>query len=356
MKLRVLVAVLCAALLVVPAAFAEVSATMNIAGDVETNTNFTIEDDGSDNSMSWGNNGRTHIKFDGTIEGDNGWFAYGKGDAMIDVSSSVGVDDAYLELGTESFSILIGRYEAPGAFGKGQDTFIVEAPGAPGRYQADYLRGRNDFNNIALKFGSFELGVIVASDSVDYDADSYSITDTAGTSHDLVVTSSFGTNVYGVRPAFTMSSDAFTLNVAAEFATYMPQNTDNNDYAVSKMGGGANVEFAAGAGTVGASVAYGMITGDDMDGNEMDDDSTLSTFGYFTMPVGDNSFGLGGGYTMNSVDDNDDTMFETFASFNQQLPVEGLWLKYAASFASASFDAGDDTTGFGARVRFNYDF
>jgi hypothetical protein len=357
MKLRVL-AVLCAALLVAPAAFAEVSATMGIAGDVETNTDFTIADDGSDNSMSWGNDGRTHIEFTGRVEGDNGWFGAAKGDLMIDTDNSdgLGVDDSYVEFGTESFSILIGRYEAPGAFGKGQDTFIVEAPGAPERYQADYLRGRNDFNNIALKFGSFELGVIVASDSVDYVADSYSITDTAGTTHDLAVTSSFGTNVYGVRPAFSMSSDAFTLKVAAEFATYMPQNTDNNDYAVNKMGGGANVEFAAGAGTVGASVAYGMITGDDMDGNEMDDDSTLSTFGYFTMPVGDNSFGLGGGYTMNSVDDNDDTMFETFASFNQQLPVEGLWLKYAASFASASFDVGDDTTGFGARVRVNYDF
>jgi hypothetical protein len=358
MKLRVL-AVLCAALLVAPAAFAQVSATMGIAGDVETNTDFTISDDGSDNSLSWSNNGRTHIAFTGRVEGDGGWFGAAKGDAMIDVGGTTGVDDAYVEFGTESFSIQIGRYEAKSAFGKGQDTFIVGAPGAPGRYEGKDFRGRLDGTNlIALNAGNFQLVAVIGSDSVDYVADSYSITDTAGTAHDLVVTSSFGTNVYAVRPGFTMSSDAFTLNVTAEFGTYMPQNTDNNDYALNKMGAAANAEFGVGGSTLGASIAYRMITGTEMDNTDMADDSTLSTFLYYTMPVGDNSLGLAGGYTMESVDvtDGDSTMFETYISYNQQLPVEGLWLKYAASFASASFDVGDDTTGFGARVRVNYDF
>jgi hypothetical protein len=317
---------------------------MNIAGDVETNTTLNVKDDGSDNSMSWGNDGRTHIKFDGRIEGDNGWFGYGKGDAMIDVGGSTNVDDAYVEFGTESFSLQIGRYEAKSAFGKGQDTFIAEAPGQPERYEGKTFRGRLDGTNIiALNAGNFQLAAVIGSDSASY-------TDTEG------VETSFDTNVYAIRPGFTMSTDAFTLNVTAEYGTYMPQNSDNNDYALNKMGGAANVEFGVGASTLGASVAYGMVTGDDMAGDEMDDENTLSTFGYYTMPVGDNSFGLGAGFTTKSVDDNDDTMIETFAGYNQQLPVEGLWIKYAASFASASFDVGDDTSAFGARVRFNYDF
>jgi hypothetical protein len=361
MKLRVL-AVFCAALLVAPAAFAELSATMDVSGDVETNTNVEFKDEGSDNYMSWGNDGRTHIKFEGRVEGDNGWFAYGKGDAMISVSGTTGVDDAYVEFGTESFSFLIGRYEAPGAFGKGQDTFIAGAPGAPGRYQGDYARGRFPVNNIALKFaGGFELGVIVGG----LDAGTiYGVTtdpDTGLTTPGVIEIET-ATNGYGVRPHYTLSTDAMTLKIAAEYLTLMPQNTDASDAQTNQFGGSLNAEFNLG-GTLGLSVAYGALTGQDDAGDDLLDQNTLSTFLYYTMPVGEgNSFGVGGGYTMLSVEDyTDDTMFEGFLSFNQQLPVEGLWIKYALSYAGASFDLDsgtdpDDTSSFGGRVRFNYDF
>ncbi len=363
MKLRVLVAVLCATLLVVPAAFAELSATMNIAGDVETNTDVQFKDYGGNNDMSWGNGGRTHIQFDGTIEGDNGWFAYGKGDAMIDVSGSVGVDDAYLEFGTESFSTVIGRYEAPGAFGKGQDTFIAAAPYAPSRYQGDYARGRNPINNIALKFaGGFELGVIVGGLEA---GTIYGITtdpDT-GITTPGVITLDTAINAYGARPVYSLSSDSFGMNVAAEYLTFVPQNSDESDASISRYGASGQFEGYFGGSTAGLSVAYGAETGQDDAGDDLLDQTTLSTFLYWTMPVGEgNSFGLGGGFTAFTVEDfTDDTMFETFASFNQQLPVEGLWIKYALSYAGASFDLDegtdpDDTSSFGGRVRFNYDF
>jgi hypothetical protein len=362
MKLRVLAVVLCAALMVVPAAFAEVSATMGIAGDVETNTDVQFKDGGSNNYVSWGNGGRTHIKFDGRVEGDNGWFGYGKGDAMIDASGSVGVDDAYVEFGTESFSMLIGRYEAPGAFGKGQDTFIAGAPNAPSRYQADYARGRLPINNIALKFaGGFELGVIVGG----LDAGTIygvSTDPDTGVTTPGVITLDTAINAYGARPHYTLSTDAMTLKIAAEYLALMPQDSDASDAEINKFGGGLNAEFNLG-GTLGVSVAYGATTGKDDDGADLLDANTLSTFLYYTMPVGEgNSFGVAGGYTALSVDKfTDDTMFEGFISFNQQLPVEGLWIKYALSYAGASFDYKDlpdpdDTSSFGGRVRFNYDF
>jgi len=362
MKLRVL-AVLCAALLVAPAAFADnmVSATMGIAGDVETNTNVEFKDNGGSNFTSWGNDGRTHIKFSGRIEGDNGWFGYGEGDAMIAASGTTGVDNAFVEFGTESFSFLIGRWEATGLFGKGQDTFITGAPGAPGRYEGNYARGRFPINNMALKFGAFELGVIVGG----LDAGTiYGVTtdpDT-GVTTPGVITLSAAINAYGARPVYVLSTDAMTLKVGGEFLTLMPQDTDASDASINKFGGAANLELSLG-GTLGFSVAYGATTGQDDAGKDLLDASTLSTFAYYTMPVGEgNSLGFGGGFTAFSVDKlTDDTMMEGFISFNQQLPVEGLWIKYALSYAGATFDAKegadpDDTSSFGGRVRFNYAF
>jgi len=354
MKLRVL-AVLCAALLVAPAAFAELSATMDVAGDVETNTNFTIADDGSDNTLTWGNDGRTHIKFSGRVDGDNGWYGYAEGDAMIDTDNSdgIGVDNAFVKFGTESFALLIGRYEATTLFGKGQDTYIVGAPGvsvdvdADGeadfafgtdRYQTDTLRGRNDFNNIDLFFGGLEIGVGIA------------------TQGDM--------NLYGARPVYTLSTDTMTLHVGGEFISYTPTNSDASDASQTDIGVGANVEVSVG-GTLGASVAYGLTTADDDAGNSLPDYSIISTFLYYKMPVGDNTLGLGGGFTAGTTEDVvDATMFEGYVSFKQQLPVEGLYMSYAASFASASFDLDgslgladpDDTSAFGGRVRVNYAF
>jgi hypothetical protein len=40
MKLRVLLVAMCVGLLVVPAAFAELSPTLSLSGDVETNSTF----------------------------------------------------------------------------------------------------------------------------------------------------------------------------------------------------------------------------------------------------------------------------------------------------------------------------
>jgi hypothetical protein len=361
MKLRVLVAVLCASLLVVPAVFADTTASMSISGDVETNTNVDFKDDGANNYVSWGNDGRTHIKFEGRVEGDAGWFGYAKGDAMIATSGSTGVDDSYVEFGTESFSFLIGRYEAPSLFGKGQDTYITEAPGAPSRYQANYARGRLPINNMALKFSNFELGIIVGGLE---EGTIYGVTtdpDTGVTTPGVIEIDE-ALNAYGARPVFKMSTDMMSLSVGGEYLALMPQNTDESDAELNKFGAGVTAEFSVG-GTLGVSLAYGGTTGKDSAGDDLLDANTLSGALYYTMPIGEgNSLGLYGGYTALSVDKlTDDTMFEGFISFNQQLPVEGLWIKYALSYAGASFDYKDlpdpdDTSSFGGRVRFNYDF
>jgi hypothetical protein len=160
-----------------------------------------------------------------------------------------------------------------------------------------------------------------------------------------------------------MDTDTLGVKVAAEYLMYMPQDTEDNDFEDSLYGASGVLEGKFGGSVVGVSLAYGATSGTLEDGTDALDTSTFSSFLYWTMAVGEaNSFGLGGGYTAFSVDKfTDDTMFEAFASFNQQLPVEGLQIKYAASYAAASFDRKDlpdpdDTSAFGVRVRLNFDF
>ena len=361
MKLRIAVVAMCASLLLVPAAFADTTASMSVSGDVETNTNVEFKDDGANNYTSWGNDGRTHIKFEGRVEGDNGWFGYAKGDAMIATSGTTGVDDSYVEFGNESMSFLIGRYEAPSLFEKGQDTFITSAPNAPDRYEGNYARGRLPINNMALKFSGLELGIIVGGleegtiYGVSTDPDT-------GVTTPGVIELDAALNAYGARPVYAYSNDMMSLKIGGEFLTLMPQNTDESDAELNQFGGAANAEFTLG-GTLGVSLAYGAITGKDDAGDDLLDTNTFSSMLYYTMPVGEgHSLGLMGGYTMQEVDTyTEDSMFEGFISFNQQLPVEGLFIKYAGSYAGASFDRDegtdpDDTSSFGMRVRVNYDF
>ncbi len=361
MKLRLVALAVCATLLLVPAAFADTTASMSISGDVETNTNVEFKDDGANNYSVWGNDGRTHIKFEGRVEGDNGWFGYAKGDAMIATSGTTGVDDSFVEFGNESFSFLIGRWEATSLFGKGQDTFITSAPGAPSRYQGDYARGRLPINNMALKIGGLELGIIVGGldegtiYGVSTDPDT-------GVTTPGVITLDAALNAYGARPLYKVSTDMMTVTVGGEFLAYVPQNTDESDAELNRFGGAATAEFNLG-GTLGVSLAYGATTGKDEAGEDLLDSNTLSSMLYYTMPVGEgHSLGFAGGYTMLDVDTyTEDSMFEGYISFKQQLPVEGLFVSYAGSYAGASFDHDegtdpDDTSSFGVRVRMNYDF
>ena len=361
MKLRVAAVAMCASLLLVPAAFAGTTASMNIAGDVETNTTVEFKDDGSNNYNSWANEGRTKIEFTGRVEGDNGWFATAVADAMIDSTGSTGVDDSYVEFGNGSFSFLVGRWEATSLFGKGQDTLIVSAPGAPERYEGNYIRGRLPINNMALKVGGLEIGIIVGGldEGTIYGVSTDSST---GVTTPGVIEIDTALNAYGARPLYTYSIDMMTLTFGGEFVTRIPQNSDESDAELNHFGGAATAEFNVG-GTLGLSLAYGAITGQDDSGEDLLDTNTLSSMIYYTMPVGEgHSLGLMGGYTMQEVDTyTEDSAFEGYISFKQQLPVEGLFLTYAGSYAGASFDRDDgadpdDTSNFGMRVRVNYDF
>jgi hypothetical protein len=242
MKLRALFVVMCAVLLVVPAALAETTASMSISGDVETNTTAegqNIEVKGGDDltSLSWNNSGRTHIQFDGMLEGDTGWFAAAKGDAMIATTGSTGVDDAWVKFGsTGSWSVLVGRYEAWGAFSKGEDVYIASAPAQPARYQGDYWRGRfgGDAGNIALQVGdSLEIGVILGGAAGDSPVIVTETDPDTGNVVTRVVTLPFGLDAYAIRPVYKFSGESFSMAIAGEYGAFMPQDNKiiTDDYA-----------------------------------------------------------------------------------------------------------------------------
>jgi hypothetical protein len=377
MKLRALLVVMCAALLVVPAAFAETTATMSISGDVETNTTIelqTVEVPGGDdlNSNAWTNDGRTHIAFEGRLEGDTGWFAAALGDAMIATTGSTGVDDAWVQFGTEAFSVKVGRYELNGLFDKGEDVYIASAPAQPARYEGNFWRGRfgGTVDNVGLYFGGLELGFILGGAS---DDSPIIITETdpnTGQVTTRVVTLPFSVNAYAFRPVYTLSTDRFTFEIGGEYGMYVPQAdkistadySGDNNYQENRFGGAFNVVGMFGSTSVGISASYGQITGSEIDDSDMNDVTEMAVFGMAKIPVGEaNTLGLGVGYSGVEVDKvGDDNKIEAYVSFIQQLPVEGLKIKYAASYAGANLspDAGSDisNSGFGARIRLNYDF
>ena len=355
---------MCALLLMAQGALAEMTTTMSISGDVETNTTaefFTEEGaDGDTDTSNITNDGRTHIKFEGRTEGDNGWYGAAKGDAMISTDGSTNVDDAYVEFGTSSFAIRIGRYEAEGGFSKGEDVYIAAAPGAPGRYEANYARGRfgSGHGHVGLHFSPSDNLKLYLDSVLGHTTNSYVLALNDGTEE----TADVAVNVFGVRPLVKFSNDAFTVKLTGDLLKSVPQDSDS-DYDKTKWGFGVDASTTFGNVTVGAAVARGTESGTSVTNIDFDEKYTLSTFGYMNMGVGEaDTLGVGVGYTMFSYDEHDDEAknLEGFVTYIHQLPVEGLKIKFGGSFSQATIEpevgSDVDNTAFGFRVRLNYDF
>jgi hypothetical protein len=383
MKLRALVATMCAVLLVAPAAFAETTSTMSISGDVETNSTFEISTTekgaGNDDLTQTGmtHDGRTHITFDGRTESDSGWFGAAKGDAMIATSGTTGVDDAWVQFGTSSFSMLVGRVEMESAFSKGQDTYIAEAPNMPGRYQGDFFRGRvgGGAGHVQMDFNlgeasAFQLGIMLGGADQGTTYVSTSTDPNTGAVVTEVLSTDIGVNVWGARPQFKYSSGSLTVKLTGEFGMYTPKSDkycvdgycDDNNASLTQMGGALDVSGTFGSMEAGIASAYGMETGTTIDDADLADTALMAIFGWMKMAVGEaDTFGAAVGYQMKDVEDSTtDTGIETYVSYAHQLPVEGLKVTFAGSYAMASTDPevgeGVDNSGFGVRCRFNYDF
>ncbi len=76
---------------------------------------------------------------------------------------------------------------------------------------------------------------------------------------------------------------------------------------MTRWGFGVDASTTFGGATIGAAVARGTRGGTGVDNIDFDDEYTLSTFGYVTIPVmEDDAIGAAVGYTMLSFDKSDD--------------------------------------------------
>lgn len=384
MKLRALFATACAGLLVAPMAFAEVSSKIGLSGDVETNTTWEYKSidrgaGGSDDlaTNSWSNDGRTHLKLTGRVDSDSGWFAAAQGDAMMATSGSTGVDDAWVQFGTSSFATKVGRYELEGLMSKGEDVYIAEAPTAPGRYEGNYMRGRfgGSAGNIGFDFNfsessKMQVGVILGGQDGNETAISTSTDPNTGQVVTKVTTLPFGVNVYGIRPVFVFSGGAFTVKVGGEYGLFNAKAERTtvedvwveNKFERNKMGGAVDFSMNMGAMNFGVAGAYGQITGKMVTGEDYNDQTQMSIFGWFKMAVGEaDTLGLGVGWLQGETDNvSDSDGIQSYVSYIHQLPVEGLKIKFAGSYAAGTLSPDNgkdqDSDAYGVRMRLNYDF
>lgn len=390
-------ACLCMVALWVSAAFAELSPSLSLYGDVEIDTTIEAEDYKQENDENFHGtggylSGRTHLAVEGLVVGDGEWYAKALGDVMIGTTGAVGVDDAYAEFGKSAFALRLGRYEAESVFSKGEDVYIAEPSEIPvlywrGRYEGDYARGRFSGRTgqvgLHLPFGErtklFLDGVIGTEDRTgDFVA---TVTDPeTGTPIQIVKSLPFPVSTYGFRPLLKYRTDVFEINAAFDYLVKVPKYdkveidvaegegeedtivTDNKS-RIDLMGGALNLIARFGELIFGLSGAYGTDSEKDVNGVTLNERDILSTFGHLSIAIREaDTIGLGLGYSTVSYQNSDEggSNIESYLSYIYQTPVEGLRLKFAGSYASATGENSDggefDDTIYGARVRLNFDF
>lgn len=394
MKLRVLLVAMCVALLAVPAAFAELTPTLSLSGDVETNTTLygdNTEVRGGDDITALITNqaGRVRLTIDGRLESDTGMYAAAKAQSMLGTNGIASVDDAWIEVGKNTFGYRVGRFEAEGLYSKGNDILVVTPRNIPGvyyqgRYEGNYARGRfsTGIDNHSLIWDGernyFELGFVYGGIFQTGPILITTVDPVTGVPVQTIVNLEFGFNSFGFRPVYKYAGDSLQFRIGFDGLFSRPQEdkiatddyTGDNKAAQDLMGASGDIQWGFGAGKLGVSLAYGLRSGKAIDGEDDDEVGQFSSFLWMTFPVREaDEFGFGIEYESQETKYNlgpsegltdKGTNFGAYLSYIQQLSVESLKVKYAVSYAQTTADPeiGDSFTSnrWGLRVRFNYDF
>jgi hypothetical protein len=330
---KILLCVVALSLFVVQGAFAEVS----LSADVETNTTVEMDSNGSD-LTDMNNDGRVKFTLESKMENEEGFFGAAKGSAEIKITGEAEASDAYVQVGTAGWNLKVGRYEAEGLFAKGEDVYVADA-GGPGTVETNKSRGRTA-GALGLQFSPSETMTVeintIVGNADDYEGE----------------TATLGMNKVGFRPALILSAGAISTSVGVDYYMEMPDDSDA-DREYTALGAGGKLEFAlSDAMKIGGAFGYLAEEGKDENGDDAEDETTMSFSGYLTMGLGDDTLGIGA--MMTQRDEADDSQMQGFVSYAHALPVEGLKVKFCGSFAQWS--DGDDVTAYGGRMRFNYDF
>lgn len=320
-----------------------VHAEVSLTGDLEIDTSYTSTSTDPDTDTSaYDLSGRIRVIPAGRKEVGN-LFIEGKADILAKTDNTDGngvqVDDAYGKIGTSSFDIQIGRFEAWKLQDESNDMLIVEAPTGTLRYEANYARGRMD--------GAGQLALHAFAG------------DTFGFEGAFVYGQDSGDNLFGVRPVADIKFGNFEFLVGADYLNITPQD-DSEESETTKLGYGVRFNATFGIATLGINYATGTVEETDTLGVDQPDETTNSYGGYVDLAIGDAVLTLAAFVTNWEQDGNayEKEHTQYYISYAQPLPIEGTTIKFAVSQASASNDdpTVEDSDALGFKVRLNYTF
>jgi hypothetical protein len=335
---------------------ATVHADINLNGELRVDTTYTTTSQDNPGSSSTDNtiydqSGRFKLIPSIRTEAGN-LYVEAKTEMLAKTDGDLTIDDAWGKVGTASFDVQIGRFEAWSLFDKSNDMLICEAPGGPGRYEADSARGRIDsagqvaLHAFAGDAFSMELGMVYGQDG------SY---DVSGSTLDA--------NLLGVRPVISTTFGNFEFAAGFDMLSATPQNDSPavaNDHEQTKSGFGAKVKAVAGPATLGINYASGTVE-NTVATVEQSDETTTSMGAYCDLAAGNGVISLAAFLTnweSDSTAEYDREHLQYFIAYAHPLPVDGAVLHFAVSQAAASDDdpSVGDSDALGFEVRLDYDF
>jgi len=352
MKLRTLIFALVVSLMLFQVAYAE--PTVEFGGDVEVDWTVGQTSNGSD-VLSIGPGSAALFGVTARNEDEDGLYVEAYGEGEWELGGGTGAGDVYVEIGNPTMNLRLGNCGNDDMFIWGEDFYVADA-GGPAQYDGGYVPGTNmayvNFNaSDALKV---QFGARLGSGEESYTAiDEVTLEESDATA---------STNVYGVRPVVTFSTDTITVGAGAEYLMAAPQDSDA-DGEVSNIGFGGYVSAALGNITVGGGGAMGTVGGKSFaDDEDVDDVASTHARGFATFAFGEKyTFGVAGGFAANDEDLKAETIFGYAAFYIQPFMIDGLRLQLGASFASATVEGAegaddDETTATGGMIRFEYSY
>lgn len=356
-----------------------VQADISLSGDLEIDTSYTtkstedvVTTTGSDET-EYDLGGRIKVVPAARKEAGNLFFE-AKAEILAKTDNTDGngvqVDDAWGKIGTSSFDVQIGRFEAWNLYDKSNDMLILEAPNGTARYEANYARGRMDgVGQLALHvtpsdaFG-FELGLVYGQETADLDITTATDDPSTPTVDESADPGAVDANVVGVRPVINTKFGPVEFAVGADLLTISKQD-DDGDGDISKVGFGARVKVVLGMATLGLNYASGTeektnfntFTNATVD---QPDETTNSMGGYLDLALGEGVFTLAGLLTNWEQDNNafEKEHAQYYIAYAHPLPIDGAAVKFAVSQSSASDDNPlvPDSDALGFKVRLYYSF
>ncbi len=297
--------------------------TFAISGDVEFNTDYRNQDNGTTDEKTYDQNGRLLIGISGMRDvGTNGYIAT-NAQILLNMNNSddgVTTDDAWIAMGEKNdWEIKLGRFEAYNLFPAGQDTYLNHAQDV---YTTSYARGRSDHGQINLA---------KTMDKVYFEVSANFRGEGTGSTADK--------DAVFLRPVVAVSlTDSLKLSAGAEFN----MTADEDDAANDFTGYGATLNYAAG--DVNINISYAAREFDTTD----QDDTTYGVNAQYK-----NAFiGYVHGETDTATTTEVDTVYASY-KFANIMDVEDLAL-YLGVYNSDQKDT--DVSDSGARLRVKYLF